>query len=102
MDAISHNQEKLARHILPTSSTMLGVCMTVISIIKLLHLGRPGTMIDKLLAIDSLIFLSSAMLSYVSMRKPILEHLERWADATFMVGLLGMGVCAVLLAFELV
>jgi multisubunit Na+/H+ antiporter MnhF subunit len=102
MDALTDNQEKLARHILPTSATMLGVCMTVISIIKLLHLGRSGTLIDKVLALDSLVFVASGILSYVSMRKPLLEHLERWADATFMVGFLGMGVCAVLLAFELV
>lgn len=94
--------ENLARHILPTSATMVGVCMTVISIIKLLHLGRAGTWIDKLLAIDSLIFLASAMFSYISLRKESMALFENYADTSFMLGLTGMASCAFLLAFELV
>jgi hypothetical protein len=96
------NQTNLARHILPTSATMLGVCMTVISIIKLLHIGHPGTLIDKLLALDSLAFLISAVFSYASMRSASLTRLERHADLAFILGLIGMGICALLLAFELV
>jgi multisubunit Na+/H+ antiporter MnhF subunit len=94
--------ENLARHILPTSATMVGVCMTVISIIKLLHLGRAGTWIDKLLALDSLIFLASAMFSYISLRKESMALFESYADTSFMLGLTGMASCAFLLAFELV
>lgn len=81
---------------------MVGVCMTVISIVKLLHLGQAGTWIDKLLAIDSLTFLASAAFSYFSMRREALERLEKYADITFMIGLMGMSICAFLLAFELV
>lgn len=94
--------ENLARHILPTSATMVGVCMTVISIVKLLPIGPAGTWIDKLLAIDSVAFLASAAFSYFSIRDNTLERLERHADVTFMIGLLGMAICAFLLAFELV
>lgn len=93
--------ENLARHILPTSATMVGVCMTVISIVKLLHIGLAGTWIDKLLAIDSLAFLTSAGFSYFSLRDEALEHLEKHADLSFMIGLIGMAICAFLLAFEL-
>jgi hypothetical protein len=93
--------ENLAHHILPTSATMVGVCMTVISIIKLLHIGPVGTWIDKLLAIDSLTFLASAVFSYVSLRKGSSDVLEGYADTAFMLGLIGMGICAFLLAFEL-
>lgn len=81
---------------------MVGVCMTVISIVKLLHIGRAGTWIDKLLAIDSLAFLASAAFSYLSMRSIALEQLEKRADRAFMLGLIGMAICAFLLAFELV
>jgi hypothetical protein len=94
--------KNLARHILPTSATMVGVCMTVISIIKLLHIGSAGTWIDKLLAIDALIFLASALFSYASLREDSLEVFENYADSSFMLGLVGMGTCAFLLAFELV
>ncbi len=75
--------------------------MTVISIVKLLHLGPAGTWIDKLLAVDSLAFLASAMFSYVSMRKESLRRFETHADTAFMMGLIGMGTCTFLLAFEL-
>lgn len=81
---------------------MVGVCMTVISIVKLLHIGPAGTWIDKLLAIDSVAFLASAAFSYFSMRNEALEQLEKHADMTFMIGLLGMAICTFLLAFELV
>lgn len=39
-------QENVAHHILPTSATMIGACMTVILIFKLLHMGAAGTWID--------------------------------------------------------
>ncbi|POA99236.1 hypothetical protein C2134_07435 [Chromobacterium sinusclupearum] len=91
----------LAHHILPTSATMLGVCMTVIPIIKLMKVGHIGTMIDELLADDSVIFLISAVLSYLSIRRPSWGRLERHADIAFVFGLCGMSVCAVLLSFEL-
>lgn len=92
----------LALHILPTSATMVGVCMTVISIVKLGHTGTVMTWIDKLLAIDSLTFLASAAFSYLSMRKQALERFERHADTAFMIGLVGMATSALLLAFELI
>jgi len=80
---------------------MIGVCMTVISIVKLLHLGPAGTWIDKLLSIDSLTFFCSAAFSYFSIRNNEAEHYEKLADKAFMIGLIGMSACAVLLAFEL-
>ena len=46
---------------------MIGVCMTILSIG---HLGSGSewhTIIDKLLAVDALVFLSSALLSFISM-----------------------------------
>ena len=101
-DTMTTKPENLARHILPTSATMVGVCMTVISIVKLLHIGPAGMWIDKLLAIDSFTFLASAGFSYFSMRNEALERFEKHADLAFMIGLMGMAICAFLLAFELV
>ena len=99
---MNSKQENVAHHILPTSATMIGVCMTVISIVRLLHIGPTGTWIDKLLAIDSLAFLASAALSYSAMRNGAFARLEKFADFSFMIGLFGMTVCALLLAFELI
>jgi hypothetical protein len=95
-----HND--LSQHILPTSAQLVGVCMTVISLVKALHIGQVGSMLDKLLAVDALIFTVSAVLSYASIRGLKSVSLEKYADQFFMVGLMELGVCAVLLSFEII
>jgi hypothetical protein len=95
-----HND--LSQHILPTSAQLVGVCMTVISLVKALHIGQVGSMLDKLLAVDALIFTVSAVLSYASIRGLKSVRLEKYADQFFMVGLMELGVCAVLLSFEII
>lgn len=92
----------LPQHILQTSAQLVGVCLTVISLIKVLHIGRVGSLLDKFLAVDALLFTISATLSYASMRGNDSAHLEKYADQLFMLGLLELGICAVLLAFELI
>ncbi len=92
----------LSRHILPTSAQLVGVCLTVISLIKVLHIGMVGSLLDKFLAIDALLFTISTTLSYASMRKGEANQLEKYADQFFILGLLQLGVSAVLLAFELI
>lgn len=42
----------ISKHILPTSTTMVGVCMTVISILKISTYGDKSWS-DEILAIDS-------------------------------------------------
>jgi hypothetical protein len=92
----------LSQHILPTSAQLVGVCMTVISLVKVLHIGQAGSLLDKFLAIDALLFTISAVLSYASMRASTGAYLEKYADQFFMLGLLELGVCAVLLSFEII
>lgn len=92
----------LSAHILPTSATMIGVCMTVLSIAKLLEQSsRPGV-VDEMMAFDGLIFLVSAVFSYLSIRSARQrERMERIADLAFMGGLLLMVVASFMLAYEL-
>ena len=96
------NNNDLSRHILPTSAQLVGVCLTVISLVKVLHIGQVGSLLDRFLAIDALLFTVSATLSYASLRRIESAQLEKYADQFFMVGLLELGGCAVLLAFELI
>lgn len=92
----------LSAHILPTSATMIGVCMTVLSIG---HLGPGGELrmvIDKLLAVNALVFLVSALLSFVSMRSPRLgTRYEVRAELVFIAGLGLLAMIAVALAFAI-
>lgn len=90
----------LSAHILPTSATMIGVCMTVLSIGHLRVSGHPGMVIDKLLAGDALVFLASAVLSFVAIRSHGhgVRH-ERRAEVVFLFGLAVLAIGAVALAF---
>ena len=92
----------LSAHILPTSATMIGVCMTVMSIG---HLGPRDDMrllIDRLLAVDALVFLTSALLSFISMRsRRSGARLESWGEGVFIAGLAQLALGAVNLAIAL-
>ena len=81
---------------------MIGVCMTVLTIS---HLGSGGPwrmLIDKLLAIDALVFLASAILSFISMRRAEpANSFESRAEVVFVVGLGLLALGAVGLAFAI-
>ena len=104
-----HQNRDVSQHILPTAATMVGVCVTVIGIVRVLEVnGAISTVIDDVLAFDGLIFLGSTFLSYASLRvQEPTPRLERWADVLFLVGLtflVGLGglVCAsFMLTYEL-
>jgi multisubunit Na+/H+ antiporter MnhF subunit len=94
----------LSGHILPTSGAMLGVCMTVISIVKLTQSNRGfASWVDDVLALDALIFLTSSIFSYLSIRsKSKKDYFEDIADKMFMLALILMGVSVLLLTYEIV
>ena len=92
----------LSTHILPTSATMVGVCMTVLSIGHLGHGGDARMVIDKLLACDAVVFLASALLSFMSIRSGHANgRLESRAEVVFIAGLGVLAVVAVALAFAI-
>ena len=94
--------QSVAHHILPTAATMAGVCVTVISIIKLTELSHSfTTLIDDFLAADSVFFLISAFLSYLSLRAGHGSKLEHTADILFLIGMAIMVVCAFLLVYAM-
>jgi hypothetical protein len=98
------NPNNLSGHILPTSGAMLGVCMTVISIVKLTQTNRGiAYWVDDLLAVDALIFLTSSIFSYLSLRSNSKKiYFEELADKFFMLALIIMGAAVVLLTLEIV
>lgn len=90
----------LSAHILPTSATMIGVCLTALYISLLGPAGTSRVMVDKLLAIDALVFLVSATLSFVSMRSGRRgRRFEARAEAIFLAGLGLLALVAMVLAF---
>ena len=98
-----HNvTSRLADHILPTSATMVGVCVTVISVAKLIPKHGISRHAVELLAFDGLLFMASATMSYFSIRRPIsAANYERIADLVFLLALALMVVVGFIVSFEL-
>lgn len=93
----------ISHHILPNSATMVGVCIMVISIVKSMPSDMVSYLIDKALAIDSVLFLISALFSFLSIRLECSTlRLERWAEVIFILGLVSMTMIAVIFSFEIV
>ena len=100
-DANSHLEQDICIHIFTVSSAMVGVCLTVIGLIRVvITLGIADTLADDLLAADALLFLVSCLLSYWALRSRGLRRmhrLEKIADGIFIVAMIGMVVvCAVI------
>jgi len=94
-------EEDICVHIFAASAALLGVCLTVIGIIRVvIATSNVDTVADDLLAIDALLFLGSCLLSYWALRtrsRRRMYRVERIADAAFIVGLMLMtAVCGVI------
>lgn len=97
-------EKALAQHILPTSGTMIGICTTLIGLVKVIE-GRIGpSRVDEYAACASLLFLVSAVTSYLSIRYAhrlkFSKSLEVVADYFFLVGLLAITAIGLLFAYE--
>ena len=76
--------------------------MTVISLMQLLPGAGKLRWLDDVIAVDSLTFMGSALLSYASIRTPrATERLERIADVLFLLRLVAMVGVSFVLAFDL-
>ncbi len=98
--ASDNNEKKLEEdiciHIFTVSSAMVGVCLTVIGLIRVvITLGKADTLADDLLASDALLFLTSCLLSYTALRVRSFQRrhrIERAADCIFIVAMVVMTV----------
>ena len=100
MSETANNKKNISRHILPTSSNLLGLCFVILSFIRVLKLGNE-TIIDELVAVAIVLFFTSSFFSYVSMRSNRwAESCEKIADTIFLIGLFLLSLCSVLVAYE--
>lgn len=65
---------------------MIGVCLTVITIFKVTNFHLK-TYADELLGIDTLLFISSCFLSYISIRQGNNKKIELIADNLFIAAM---------------
>jgi len=79
----------LSNHILYVSATMVGVCMTMLSIIQLIPKAVVSRWVDDALSLDSMFFLASTLLSYWALRHEMVsDKYERAADLVFLAGMI--------------
>ena len=96
--ALDNNGKKLEEdiciHIFTVSSAMVGVCLTVIGLIRVvITLGKADTLADDLLAGDALLFLTSCLLSYGALRARSFRRrhrIEHAADSIFIFAMVVM------------
>ena len=104
-DPNTHLEQDISIHIFTVSSAMVGVCLTVIGLIRVvITLGRADTLADDLLAADALLFLISCLLSYWALRSRSvhrMHRLERIADAIFIVAMIGMVIICALISYTI-
>lgn len=85
-------------HIFSVSATMVGVCLTVIGIIRvILTLRQEDLFIDDLVAVNMLFYLVSAFCSYWSLRTHRTlrgQRMMRCADTVFLAALVFTAVNA--------
>jgi hypothetical protein len=101
------NEIQLSHHILPSASTMLGVCLTGIGLVKVAEAHIGPSHVDEYLSLNSICFLISCICSYSSIRRNnhgtiTRNRLEQIADVFFIIGLVVMTVVSVTFAYELV
>jgi hypothetical protein len=104
-DPNSHLEQDICIHIFTVSSAMVGVCLTVIGLIRVvITLGSVDTLTDDLLAGDALLFLISCLLSYWALRSRTLRRMhriEKIADGIFLIAMIGMVVICALITYSI-
>jgi hypothetical protein len=90
----SHLEEDICVHIFTVSAAMVGVCLTVIGLIRVvITFGKVDTVTDDLLAADALLFLIACLSSYWALRSRSISRMhrvERVADGAFIVAMILM------------
>ena len=98
MQKQSANNRRIASYVFSGSNTMVGVCITVISLFRIMKTGMQ-TYADEVLALDTLVFIIASLLSYLALRNEHNEHLEKWADISFFTGMIIIFIVGLLIIY---
>lgn len=96
-------EENKSPHILNTSATLLGLCFIVLTSIKVSKM-QDSTLIDETTALAIVLFMSSSILSFLSMRRQedSNDKLERIADFIFLFGLVVLFLTTMMVTFNII
>jgi hypothetical protein len=96
----------LSKIILPTSGTMIGVCATIIGLVKVVERNAQSSHVDEYTALVMMLFLVSSIASYLSIRRADRRggglRLELVADVFFLSGLVAISTIGLFFAYEII
>jgi hypothetical protein len=97
------DQNNKSPHILNTSATLLGLCFVVLTSLKVNSL-QEKSIIDELTAMAVFMFMTSCVLSFLSMRSNGRTGIrfERIADLIFLTGLFFLFIITSLTIFNII
>lgn len=105
MTPSEREQSDLCVHIFSVSAGLVGVCLTVIGLVRIVQeLQDVDSLADNLLALDALGFLAACLLAYLALRTRDARRtrLEHWADLVFLASLAGMASACAMIAYQLI
>ena len=95
----------ICKHIFSVSAGMVGVCITVIGMVRIaISIRRIDTIADDLMAIDAFLFLTSCISSYFALRSHKMSRMyavERFADAVFILAMILMVVTCMFITYAI-
>lgn len=91
------------RTVFAVCASMVGVCLTAIGLIRIVErVGMLRTLSRVVLAVDAVVFLAGALLSFAALRELVAGRSSRFvslADAAMLLGLVGIVVVCFILVF---
>lgn len=98
-------EEDVCVHIFSVSAAMVGVCLTVIGLIRIvITVDKTDTFADDLLALDAILFLIACLCSYWALRTRNtrrMHRVERFADFMFVAAMVLMVVICGFVTFAI-
>ena len=99
-------EEDLCSHIFTVSAAMVGVCLTVIGLLRVvISLRHVDTLADNIVASDAVLFLLACLSSYWALRTRSsrrMHRVERFADLVFLTAMCLMVFNCVFITFSIV
>lgn len=98
-------EEDICIHIFTVSAAMVGVCLTVIGLIRIvITLAKANTVADDLLSADALLYLTSCILSYWALRTRKarrMHRVEQIADGVFIAAMVLMTAICLFITYTI-
>lgn len=97
----NHTDEhrEIAHFIFSGSTTMIGVCITIITLFKVMKAGL-NTYADELFGIDTFFFIFAAFFSYLTLRNNKRRYLEKFADILFFGAMIVLIIGGIMIVFS--